>query len=318
MRYVFGPVPSRRLGKSLGIDPVPVKTCNFSCVYCQLGRTRPLVIERREYLPADEIITEVEETLAGCGAGSIDWVTFVGSGETTLHSRLGWMIERVKGITSLPVAVITNGSLLWDAGLRAELAAADAVLPSLDAADEATFKLINRPHQSLTLEQYVEGMAAFRRSYRGRLWLEIMLVGGLNDSEETLLDLAGAVRHIHPDEVQINVPTRPPAEEWVVPPDGPALERAISILGEAAPVSQAASNGFELVLGEDIVDSVVSIITRHPLRDDELLEALGRSAPGRVPEAFAEVAACLRVMAVERLGSRFWCASGSHFPKRQT
>jgi wyosine [tRNA(Phe)-imidazoG37] synthetase (radical SAM superfamily)/predicted Fe-Mo cluster-binding NifX family protein len=317
MRYVFGPVPSRRLGRSLGVDPVPTKTCDFSCVYCQLGRTRPLVLERQEYLPAEKIIAEVQERIAECEPGTIDWITFVGSGETTLHSRLGWMITRVKDMTSLPVAVITNGSLLWQAELSSELGLADAVLPSLDAADAILFDRINRPHRSITLERYVEGLVTFRRSFRGKLWLETMLVAGLNDGERALCDLAEALRHIQPDEVQINVPTRPPTESWVGPPDDAALQHAASILGGVAPVSLARSDGFRLELGDDLIRSVASIVARHPLREDELLEALERWDPGRALEALAEIAASPRVKTVERLGSRFWCAADASFPDDQ-
>ena len=130
MKYVFGPVPSRRLGKSLGIDPIPLKTCNWNCVYCQLGRTRPLTNTRREYIPSQDILTEIQQALVEYQPGEIDWITFVGSGEPTLHSELGWLIQHVKKLTDLPVAVITNGALLYLPKVRTELTAADAVLPT--------------------------------------------------------------------------------------------------------------------------------------------------------------------------------------------
>jgi len=314
LRYVFGPVPSRRLGKSLGIDPVPLKTCNFSCVYCQLGHTRPPAVERRAYVPTEEVITEIERALEGHEPGSIDWLTFVGSGETTLHSRLGWLIHRVKDMSELPVAVITNGSLLYRPEVRRELAAADAVLPSLDAAGDLLFGLINRPHRSLTLQRHIEGLTAFRREYDGKLWLEVMLVRGINDSEESLLDLAEALRSIQPDEVQINVPTRPPAEPWVEAPDRATLELAVTILGGVCHVLQPSAGSFELTLDGDAIEDLLSIITRHPLREEELLTALSRKVPGRVLETFAQLAESGRAKPIERFGTRFWCATGARFP----
>ena len=315
MKYVFGPVPSRRLGRSLGVDPLPLKTCDFSCVYCQLGRTHPLVVDRQEYLPAEEIACEVEEALARVEPGSVDWLTFVGSGETTLHSRLGWMIRRLRKVTELPVAVITNGSLLQRRRLREEIAAADAVLPSLDAANPTVFERINRPHRSLDLAGVIAGLVAFRRRYTGRLWLEVMLVRGVNDSRDALEELAEALRRIQPDEVQINIPSRPPAEDWVRPPTEAALERACRILGGACPVTQPTAQGVALELAGDLADGLLGILRRHPLRDEELAAALTRWPMREVRRVIAALADGGRVRAVHRLGSRFWCSAEARFPE---
>ena len=209
MKYVFGPVPSRRLGQSLGIDTIPLKTCNWNCVYCQLGRTVPLTNERREYFPRDEIIDEVKQALATHKPGEIDWVTFVGSGEPVLHSSIGWLLRRVKGLTDLSVAVITNGSLLYLPEVREELAAADAVLPTLDAGNARLYRKINRPHPDIIFERLVDGLVAFRKEYQGKLWVEIMLVRGLNDTEESLREIVAVLERVQPDEVHINLPTRP-------------------------------------------------------------------------------------------------------------
>jgi wyosine [tRNA(Phe)-imidazoG37] synthetase (radical SAM superfamily) len=218
MQYVFGPVPSRRLGQSLGIDTIPLKTCNWNCVYCQLGRTQPVVNERREYIPRAEIIAQVRQALASHAADEIDWVTFVGSGEPTLHSGIGWLIREVKQLTDHPVAVITNGSLLYLPEVREELAAADAVLPTLDAGTAELYRRINRPHPEVTFGRLTDGLIAFRQGYQGCMWLEVMLVHGLNDVEQALHQLATVLRRIGPDEVHINLPTRPSAETWVQPP----------------------------------------------------------------------------------------------------
>lgn len=151
MKHVFGPVPSRRLGQSLGVDPIPFKTCNWNCVYCQLGRTAPVTNVRRDYFPPDVIVAQTSHALRSHSSGAIDWVTFVGSGEPTLHASLGWMIRQIKALTPIPVAVITNGSLLYQPEVREELIAADAVLPTLDAGNGQLYCAINRPHPFLTL-----------------------------------------------------------------------------------------------------------------------------------------------------------------------
>ncbi len=190
MQYVYGPIPSRRLGQSLGVDPIPLKTCNWNCAYCQLGRTSPLVNERREWVPRAEIVDEVSAALAAHPPGAIDFVSFVGSGEPTLHSGLGWMIRRVQELTAVPVAVITNGALLGDPALRDELSAADVVMPTLSAGSEALYRRIHRPHPDLHLANMVQGLVAFRRIYSGRLWIEVMLLRGVNDDDASLRALA--------------------------------------------------------------------------------------------------------------------------------
>jgi wyosine [tRNA(Phe)-imidazoG37] synthetase (radical SAM superfamily) len=189
----------------LGIDTIPLKTCNWNCVYCQLGRTQPLVNERKEYYPAEEILAETQEALRAHRPGEINWVTFVGSGEPLLHTSMGWLIRQVKNITDLPVAVITNGSLLYLPDVRQELVAADAVLPTLDAGTADLYHKINRPYPKLTFEQLVEGLIAFREEYRGKLWVEVMLVQGLNDTPQALRDIASVLQMIKPDAVHISL-----------------------------------------------------------------------------------------------------------------
>jgi wyosine [tRNA(Phe)-imidazoG37] synthetase (radical SAM superfamily) len=279
LRYVYGPVPSWRLGRSLGVDPVPLKTCNWNCVYCQLGRSKPLVNERKEYFPAEDILSEVEKALAAHQPGEIDWVTFVGSGETVLHARLGWMIREVKALTDLPVAVITNGSLLYLPEMRQELSAADAVMPSLDAGNAQLYKKINRPHPEVTFERLVNGMIQFRKEYQGKLWVEVMLVHGLNDTEEALAEISGILKRVEPDEVHILQPDRPPVEDWVRPADEDGLLRARTILGDVAHIVHPAIGSFDLSGEITLEDAVIDIITRHPMREDELIHALDRWAP---------------------------------------
>ena len=314
MKYVYGPVPSRRLGQSLGIDTIPLKTCNWNCVYCQLGRTEPLVNQRDDYFPPDEILTEIREVLDSHKPGEIDWVTFVGSGEPTLHASIGWLIRKVKEQSDLPVAVITNGSLLYLPEVRLELLAADAVLPSLDAGTAVLYRKINRPHPEVTYKRLMEGLIAFRSEFAGKLWVEVMLVKGLNDTEDALRDIAAALSLIEPEEVHINLPTRPPVEIWVQPPDEGGLLRARAILGDIARVVHPAEGSFDLSEYDNLVDAVIGIITRHPMRQEELERTLEKWAPGQVEVVLAELETSGRAQVVERYGVHFWSAAPSHFP----
>lgn len=313
MKYVFGPVPSRRLGRSLGIDTIPHKTCNWNCVYCQLGRTVPLVNECREYFPRDEIISEVEDALAAHEPGEIDWVTFVGSGEPTLHSGLGWLIGQVKTLTNLPVAVITNGSLLSKPSVRLDLVQADSILPSFDASNQDLYRKINRPWPRLTFKMLLEGLMTFRIEYRGLLWIEVMLVRGLNDDEEALEEIALALKKIQPDEIHINLPTRPPAEAWVRPPDGGVLRRAATIFGDIAKVIQPAEGVFDVSCSEEVTDAILSIIARHPMSEKDLSCRLERWNEEEVAVALDNLAADGKAQVVERHGIKFWSVARAHY-----
>ena len=315
MNYIFGPVPTRRLGQSLGIDPVPLKTCNWNCVYCQLGRSKPMVNERKDFFPADEILAEAKNALLAHQPGEIDWVTFVGSGETTLHASLGWLIREVKKITRLPVAVITNGSLLYLPEVRQELLASDAVLPSLDAGTPELYQQINRPYPGLSFDSLLDGLITFSEEYQGKLWVEVMLVKDINDTEDQLSKIASALNRIKPDEVHIMQPTRPPVETWVKPPSEDGLRRASAILGNTARVILPASGSYDLGGVKTLVEAVVGIVTRHPMSEDELVETLKKWATGDVTNALSTLAESGKLQVVERNGIRFWSASPSYYPQ---
>lgn len=210
--YVFGPVPSRRLGRSLGLDITPYKTCTFDCVYCQLGRTTERTVQRREYVPKDLILSELKEFLGEIGE-DIDYITFAGSGEPTLHSKIGEMIDAIKAMTDIPVAVITNGSLLFREDVRSDLLNADLVLPSLDAATESMFRAVNQLHESLKVGKIIEGLRIFRETFEGEFWLEIMIVKAMNDGIYEIKALVDAVSRIDPDRVQLNTVVRPSCKD---------------------------------------------------------------------------------------------------------
>ncbi|MBN1429452.1 MAG: radical SAM protein [Anaerolineae bacterium] len=315
MKYVFGPVPSRRLGQSLGIDTIPLKTCNWNCIYCQLGRSVPLVNERREYVPSEDVIAEVEQTLAASPPGSIDWVTFVGSGEPTLHSGIGELIRQVRALTRLPVAVITNGALLYRPDVRDDLAAADAVLPTLDAGNPRLYRKINRPHPDVSFDRLVDGLGEFRSIYRGQMWVEVMLVRGLNDTEEALQEIAAALRAIRPDQVHINLPVRPPAEARVQPSDEAGIRRAQAIFGDIAQVVRPPTTGEQVTTGDDLAATALGIITRHPMQEKELFALLGNWSPCEVHNALDNLVAGGKAQVVDRYGARFWSAAGTHFSR---
>jgi len=313
MSTVFGPVPSRRLGKSLGIDPIPLKTCNWNCVYCQLGRTRPMTNERLVYIPSRMIIEELQQVISRSQPGDIDWVTFVGSGEPTLHSELGKLICQVKEMSPLPVAVITNGALLYLSEVRQQLYAADAVLPSLDAGNPRLYRKVNRPWSALTFERQIDGLAAFRKEYSGQLWVEVMLVGGLNDSEGDLKEIAIALEKIHPDQIHINIPTRPPAELWVKPPDETGLEMAFHILGEN---TQIVANREGLIGSDKIADLseiIIAVITRHPMREDELIKGLPDWSPEQIKGILSNLESGGQAQKVKRYETWFWSAADAFY-----
>lgn len=209
-RFVYGPVPSRRLGRSLGVDLVPFKTCSYDCIYCQLGRTSNKTTELREYVPVDVLLDEVAERLRS--APRLDCIGLAGSGEPTLHARIGDIVAGVKALTSVPVAVLTNGSLLWKTNVRAGLAEADLVMPSLDAGDQSSFERVNRPHSDISFDRMVDGLVTFAQGYKGLIWLEVFILGSITDRWEELRRIAAIVERIRPTRVQLNTVSRPPAE----------------------------------------------------------------------------------------------------------
>jgi wyosine [tRNA(Phe)-imidazoG37] synthetase (radical SAM superfamily) len=210
---VFGPKRSRRLGRSLAVDVIPRKTCPLDCVYCELGRTNHLTVARKEYVKAEAVLEELRVVLMN-QREAVDHITLSASGEPTLNTKLGEIIREIKGMTAIPVAVLTNGVLLFREDVRRDLLQADIVLPSLDAASDHVFERINRPHGKLDLEEIIEGLVAFRKEFTGKIWLEILLVRGINDTPEELSLLKSAADRIRPDIIHLNTVVRPPAETW--------------------------------------------------------------------------------------------------------
>jgi wyosine [tRNA(Phe)-imidazoG37] synthetase (radical SAM superfamily) len=272
MAHLFGPVPSRRLGRSLGVDLIPPKTCPYNCIYCEVG---PTTCQTRERFPfhTEDIIAELADYLKAPGVRP-DVITLAGSGEPTLNLGLGRIIREIKAMSPIPVAVLTNGALLYDPEVRRELAAANMVLPSLDAARAETYDAINRPLPELSFESLIEGLTAFRREYRGRIWLEVMLLKGLNDTEEELTLLRRALAKIAPDKIQLNTAVRPVVDDAARPLNHVEMEAAAATLG--GPVEVIASFSRADIAGsprED--DDFVEMLSRRPMTAPDLAQALG-------------------------------------------
>jgi wyosine [tRNA(Phe)-imidazoG37] synthetase (radical SAM superfamily) len=227
------------------------------------------------------------------------------------------MIRGAHELTGLPVALLTNGSLLCHLDVRAEVSAAQAVLPSLDAGTPELHRRINRPHPAISFADHVAGLAALRREYSGKLWLEVMLVAGLNDTPQALADIAAASRRIEPDEIHINSPTRAPVEPWVEPADHSGVMRAATLFAEIAPVRIAAASGeqFAVTTTDSILDGIIDIITRHPMSQEQLEATLLRRAPQDVGRLLARLANSSRVRMIVRGGKRFWAGSRAYFPE---
>ena len=222
MRYIYGPVNSRRLGLSLGVSLTPHKICSFNCVYCQLGRTSELTLERREYIPIQEIIAELHSWLIHNSdqAKGLNYISLSGSGEPTLNINIGELIAEIKKMTTVPIAVITNASLLHLPEVRKGLLKADLVVPSLDALTPGILQKIDRPAPGIKIEEITQGLLDFKREFRGQLWLEIMVVKGLNDGLEEMRRLKEVIARLNPDKIQLNSPVRTTAE-----PDVEAVEK---------------------------------------------------------------------------------------------
>ncbi|HCE42022.1 MAG TPA: radical SAM protein [Lentisphaeria bacterium] len=279
-KYLFGPVSSRRLGISLGVDLVPPKTCSLDCIYCEAGRTTCLTLERREYYPTSEIIGELRELLSS--DPKLDYITFSGAGEPTLHSGMGEIARFIKeNFPKYRICLITNGTLLGDAKLAKELASVDLVIPSLDAADEETFRKINRPCPSLPCSTLINSLESFRKLCPADLWLEIFVIPGVNDSPESIESIRKAVARIRPDKVQLNSLDRPGTEKWVekatedeLRPFIKALEPFVKVEIIGKPLVSAPAGKSMRCPVQDIERNAMELVRRRPCTLVEIASAL--------------------------------------------
>lgn len=262
--YAYGPVPSRRFGRSVGVSPIPEKTCSYSCVYCQLGRTKTLTTKRHSFFPKEAVFADIEKVVRA-NEGKIDYITFVGDGEPTLSLDLGALIHECKQSFPYKVAVITNGSLLWMEDVRQDLREADVVNITMATSDPDTFKGMHRPHGSLRFEQVWQGIQQFAAEFKGQIWAEIMLVDMVNTDTEAMKSLKTLIDSVHPERTYVMAPTRPPAEPWVHMPRPETILEALALFG-GENVTQLEEGSFGLDEFHSAVEAISEICRRHPLR----------------------------------------------------
>ncbi len=271
--HVYGPVPSRRLGYSLGVDILPYKTCSLNCIYCQLGPSSTTTDREDSYFDDRKILAQIKE--AASSGRRIDYITFSGSGEPTLNTLLGRLIPRIKKATGIPVAVLTNSTLLSREPVRKSLLTADLVVPSLDAVTQDVFEKINRPHPSLQIRDIIEGLTRFCREFKGRVWIEIMLVAGINDSPAHIQKLKQTIDSLHPDKVQLNTVVRPPAEDFAQALTQKKLEEIQRILGPRSEIIADFADRPRMPAEQDAGAAILTLIKRRPATLSDLANSLG-------------------------------------------
>jgi wyosine [tRNA(Phe)-imidazoG37] synthetase (radical SAM superfamily) len=315
----FGPVPSRRLGRSLGINNIPPKACSYACVYCQVGRTTAMQVERRRFYDPDEIVGDVRGKVRQAAAvgEAVDYLCFVPDGEPTLDVHLGYEIEQLKPL-GIPIAVISNGSLLGREDVRADLMRADWVSVKVDAVRERAWRAVDRPRGSLRLSEILEGARQFARAYRGELVTETMLVEGVNDGAQDVRALADYLARLSPSTAYLSVPTRPPAETWVRPPGEADLNRAYQLVSEkvARVETLTGYEGNAFAFTGDVQQDLLSITAVHPMREDAVQAFLARA--GADWEAVAALLAQGQLVETAYGDHRFYLRALDHNTGRAT
>jgi wyosine [tRNA(Phe)-imidazoG37] synthetase (radical SAM superfamily) len=313
----FGPVPSRRLGNSLGINHVPAKHCTFSCVYCQVGRTTHMNLERQEFYPVDQILADVERKVVECAQveKEIEYLTLVPDGEPTLDLNLGKIIRGLKRFR-IPIAIISNASLIDRPDVQEELLPADWVSLKVDSVDETTWRKIDRPHRQLSLPDILDGMLTFQKKYRGELVTESMLAAGLNDSEKNTRQLCDFLLELQPLKSYLSIPTRPPAEPGITPPSPDSLQQIIKICSAQIPFMDLL---FETEVGEfistgDLAEDILSITAVHPLREEALRTMV--SMAGGTWSVVEELLTTKRISSIDYRNERYFLRHFKKLPGR--
>ncbi len=311
--HLFGPVPSRRLGRSLGVDLTPYKTCTLDCVFCQLGRTTRKTATRQEYVPTGEVIEELDGWLRE--DGEADHITLSGSGEPTLHERLGKVLAFVRERTRIPSVLLTNGTLLHLPEVRDAASRAHVVKVSLSAWDDASFEQVNRPHASLTFDGLVEGQKAFRRQFQGAIWMEVFLVAGLNDARDRVRRISALASEIAPDRIQLNTAVRPPAESFAGPLP---RERIASLCPLFRPEAEVIA---EVNLERDREarvhkETILSMLQRRPCTAEQIARTFGMH-PNEVSKYLGNLLRTGRVRQERMQQDTYYTAARSHGPEAE-
>lgn len=301
-KYVYGPVKSRRLGTSLGVDIVPMKTCSFDCVYCQLGGGFPTTVRRDSFVPVETVLAQIKDKLSS--RSGPDYITLGGSGETTLSTDFGKIAASIKEIYGIPVCLLTNGALLWMDEVLEDCAQMDIIVPNLDACDEETFQRMNRPHPSLSFENVVKGLVRLREKFCGNIWLEIFLVPGINDSQEQIRAFKRLTEDIRPDKIQLNTAVRPPAEKSVRAIEYERLENICSLLGPKAEV--IIPDPEQKKDGENISEAdIIDLLKRRPCTSEDMASTC-KNTVDDVAEMAERLVAEGKVKVMECDGKKFF------------
>jgi wyosine [tRNA(Phe)-imidazoG37] synthetase (radical SAM superfamily) len=268
-KYLFGPVPSRRFRRSLGVDLNPYKTCSLDCVYCQLGRTTEKTVIRQEYVPTDEVISELKEWLKT--DGKADYITLSGSGEPTLHSRFGEVLQFISKNSEIPALLLTNGTMLNLPEAREAASFANIVKVSLSAWDQPSYRWVNRPHPQLSFDQLLEGQKAFRAQFKGELWMEVFLVGGMNSMRDDVRKIATLAKQIDPDRIQLNTAVRPPAEDFAAALSKEHMEELTHLFDPTAEViAEFRARHREHMQANQ--ETIYSMLQRRPCTADQIAD----------------------------------------------
>ncbi len=271
MRHVFGPVPSRRLGLSLGIDLIPCKTCSYDCIYCQVGKTTDRIMEPSSFVPVSGVIDELREVLSKT---SPDVITLAGSGEPTLNTDIDSVIQEIKKITSIPLTLLTNGSLLWNKQIREKVKDVDILIPTLSTVYEDTFKRIHRPHSGLKLTDIIQGLKDIRKEYKKDLFLEVVLLSGINDTDKEISGISKVVREIGPEKVQLNTVVRPPSEPIALSVSNEKLEEIKEYLGGNTEVIASKPLKSREGIADSKLGHVIEMMKRRPVTADDISKSL--------------------------------------------
>ncbi|XRO77742.1 radical SAM protein [Methanocaldococcus sp. 10A] len=280
MSIAFEPVPSRRLGKSLGINNIPCKFCSYDCIYCQVGRTLEKTIERRAFYNPEDIFKSVKEKINKLSNEKIDYLTFVAEGEPTLDINLSKEVEMLRDF-DIPIAIITNSSLIWKEDVRNDLLNFDLVSFKIDSAEEKIWKEINRPHENLNLNKILESMIAFRDNYKGELISETMILENIKYTEESIIKTAEFLKELNPNRCYLNIPIRPPSEKYIKPPKIELINKILAIFNEIIGIDKVELlgkfEGNEFVFSENVEEDILAITSVHPMREEIIKELLNKA-----------------------------------------
>ena len=300
-RKIFGPVPSRRLGRSLGINNIPSKYCSYSCIYCQVGRTKNLTIKRRKFYDVSSILNELIPVLNRLGEKSIDYITFVPDGEPTLDINLGKIAREIREITDIPLAILTNSSLLFMEDVRNDLTYFNLVSLKIDSVIDKIWRRINRPYGKLDINKILEGIIEFRDIYNGKIITETMIIKNINDSIENFKSNIDFISSIDVDKAYISIPIRPPAEKWVLPSTKDKIVEAHEIyrekLGDRVELLIKPEGEKFLSSTGEIVEDFLATISVHPMREDYAYKFIEKSGeiPSKILKKLLEEKKILRI-----------------------